>query len=513
MDMTRFDRTGAVTLDRGALAAPRRSSRRPGRIVLSDIVCAIAALLLVDQVLLWRFLGLVGTPLAAVLAVAAIGVALGVARRRRAGQAIRLSTLLPAAIIALILCALGGEGRLFYAGTDWQVRGAVLRDLTLYPWPFLYAVDATPDLLRAPLGMYLLPAVVGKLGGVRVAEFALLAQNTAVLTGIFALGAPLFAGRRARLIALAIFIGFSGMDALGQAAAGQSLAVFQERWDVAIFSSAVTQIFAVPQHCFAGWIAAALYLLWRTGQLDRASVLATIPLLALWSPLALMGAMPFAAHVALDGLIRRTLRRRDIVLPALSALLAAPALLYMTAGSGAVGGDVAGVPLHQYIAFEAFEVAPYLLALFLIARARRFGGITLALVATSLLAAPYIQVGQSSDFVMRGSIPALAILAVAVADALTRAADRASALWRGVLAFAFGVGLLTPTLEIWRAVAWPRSPRILCSYYGVVPGGYSTYVAPITRIPVLIAPRRPVIVTPHDPPSCWNGAWPRASLG
>ena len=96
---------------------------------------------------------------------------------------------------------LGGEGRLLSAPTDWYVRDAVLADLGRNPWPFLYEASGGPTLLRAPLGMYLLPALAGG-GGQRALDLALLAANTAMLGLLLALAAALFAPGKPRRIAV-----------------------------------------------------------------------------------------------------------------------------------------------------------------------------------------------------------------------------------------------------------------------------------------------------------------------
>lgn len=413
-----------------------------------------------------------------------------------------------------MLLLLGGEGRLFYAPTDWQVRGAVLRDLTLYPWPFVYGVHAEPDLLRAPLGMYLLPAMAGKwLGGPRAAELALLAQNALVLTGLFAIGASWFETARKRWIAVLIFVGFSGMDAIGQLLAGQPLAMNPERWNLAVYSANISQIFWVPLHGFAGWIGAALYLLWRMRGMRIGWFLAPLPLLALWSPLALMGLLPFAAHAGIDALMRRRIALADVVMPAAASAIALPALLYLASGSGAVGGGAAILPLNHYLSLELLEVAPYLLGLWFIGRDTRFGGVaTLSLITAMLLLMPYGQIGSSNDFVMRASPPALAILALMTIDRLLRPRRPGEALWRGVMTGALVIGLNTPAFELWHAVSLPRGPQILCSYFGVVPGGYETYVTPASRVSPLIAPAHPAVIVPHDPARCWSGPWPGPML-
>lgn len=494
-----------------APAGPARLSNRT--IAPGTLIALLVAWLVFDNILLWRFLGLVSTGITVVLTVSLIALAVWVARRMPdRGEGPSLHLLAIATGVALLLFVLGGEGRFFYATTDWQVRGAVLRDLALYPWPFAYDVPPAPQLLRAPLGMYLAPAAIGQLGGQYAAELALLVQNSLILGLILALGATLFPTTRGRWIALAIFIGFSGLDAMGQVLAGQPVYMNAERWSLAVYSAHITQIFWVPPHSLAGWIGALLYLLWRDQRLSAAGFVAPLPLLALWSPLALMGLLPFAAHAGIAALRRRTLTPALFLLPGAATLLAVPALLYLAAGTGAMGGRAASLPLHQYVAFEICEVGLYLLPLWFIGRGARFGGATLAITTLVLLAIPYGQIGQSNDFTMRVSIPALAILAVAVADQLAGAPPAGKRLWWNLLIVSLAIGAITPALEIWRAVTLPPAPRIRCSYFGVVPGGYVTYVAPLSRAPALIAPRHPAMIRPDDRQPCWDGPWPGPEL-
>lgn len=499
-----------------AVAAPlSRVGARAG-VSVATIILALAALLAIDQVLLWRFLGLIGdlSALALILASGVAAVAAGRNAPRWAVDCVGWKTLGSAAALAFVLVLLGGGGRFLYVTTDWQVRFAVLRDLTLNPWPFVYAVRGAPDLLRAPLGMYLLPAATGKLiGGQYGAELALFVQNGAVLTALFAIAATWFDGARIRWIAALLFVGFSGMDAIGQLLAGQPLAMNPERWNVAVFSAHMSQIFWVPLHGFAGWGGAALYLLWRTRGMPIGWLLAAMPLLALWSPLALMGLLPFAAHAAIDAVLRRDLRPTDVILPAAATILSIPSLLYLASGSAAVGGSAAVLPLNHYIAFELIEVAPYLLGLWFIGRDTRFGGVaTLAVVTVVLLAIPYGQIGESNDFMMRASPPALAILALMVIDRLLQPRTMREGPWRGVMRIALAIGAITPAFEVWHAVSLPPGPEVRCSYFGVVPGGYGTYVTPFARVSPLIAPRSPAMIRPNDPSPCWTGPWPGPML-
>lgn len=470
---------------------------------------ALVSFLVFDQVLLWHFLGLV-PPIIVVLALVALPVAFWPLTR----CAVTASAQLPWKLlgicfaVSLVVYILGGEGRLFYANTDWQVRGAVLRDLVNYPWPVVYD-GADPKILRLPLGMYLIPAWIGKLYGFPAAEIAELLQNSLLLTAVLALGSTLFTGTRARLIALGVFLGFSGMDVVGALLSGQPIYGHIEQWNVYQFSSHITQAFWVPQHALAGWIGALCYLLWRDDKAPAALLFCVVPLSALMSPLAFIGLLPFAAHAGISAILRRELRAQDIALPALSVLISLPSLTYLTSGAGGVGGQFQAPWLLQYLVIELLEIVPFVVGIKLAAKRHRFGGVTFTIMTTVLLVAPLGKVGETIDFVMRVSIPALAILSVLVADLLGTPADAAARPGRRIVLGAFLVGLATPATEIGRAIVFPRSPAPLCSYLGVVPGGAATYVAPFLGLPAWIRPNAPVLVRPRDPRQCWGGPWPK----
>lgn len=476
------------------------------------LAAALLVVLALPQVVLWHFLGLVPAPAGFIAAGAIVSMGWLVVRKGGRLQLVRVSPGQMSACfcLACALILLGGEGRLFYAVPDWQVRGAVLRDLVVYPWPWSYHVGGQDTVLRAPLGMYLLPGLAGKTIGERGAEWVLAAQNSAVLTILLAIGGQLFPSGRARWTAFAIFIGFSGMDIVGTLLAGKPVTEHLEGWNGAQFSSHITQLFWVPQHCLVGWTEALLFLMWRRSLISLAALLTPLPLLALWSPLALLGIMPFAAYAAMHALVERKLRPSDILLPLGSLLVALPSLLYLAADSGAVGSGAVPLPVNRWLALELLEVVPLLLAATILRPRSPFGGPTLALVAAVLLTVPFGQIGSSADFGMRASIPALALLALAVADVLTRATDQARTLWRMVLVFVLVVGAATPISEIARALALPPAPKALCSYYGVVPGGASTYVAPVASLSPFIAPAHATRVIAGDPTSCWDGPWPPA---
>ena len=458
---------------------------------IRSLTLALIAALGGMQLMLWAYLGLGwivgGLGLLAVLL-------WGLARAPGWHGAIPLPTLALSYATAALVLMLGGEGGWFFAPPDWQVRYAVLRDLALNPWPFALAHPGGALILRAPLGMYLAPALFGQ------PQFALLLQNTLLLGTVLGLGAALFS--RGHWIALGVFWAFSGMDILGQAFAGGRLTLHLESWAGLQYSSAITQIFWAPQHALAGWISAVLYLLWREGRVPAAVMLAAVPLIALLSPLAMIGALPFAAHAGF--------KPAKPLWPALATLLSLPALLYLTAGSAAVGGGVAHAHhRHAYLLFILIELGGYLLALRVRGRQQPFGMATTAITVASLLLIPFGQIGEGPDFVMRASIPALAVMAVMMARIVIDGPAPARR-WVWLMGL---IGLATPASEIWRALTWGPSPQVTCGYLGVIPQGYATYTTKLTSLPATIRPAHPAIIAQGPPHSCWARGWPDPITG
>ena len=471
------------------------------------LLAALAGWLGLTQLLLWRFLDVMPFP-AYVLGGAMLALLCALLVRGTRGFAgPATGTLLACIGAAAILLVLGGEGRFFYANIDWQVRLAVLRDMSVNPWPFVYTVRAEPDLLRAPIGMFLFPALAAKALGSRAADITLLVQNSLLVGTLLALGSTLFDTRRARTIALATIIAFSGLDALGRMFFRGGLSDHIENWAYLQYSSTITQIFWVPQHALAGWLGALAFLLWRSGRLRPGPALALLPLAALWSPLGLLGAMPFVALAGVRTLMAGRLRPADIMLPALATLLSLPALLYLASAGDGVGVRLMAIAPLQWGLFELLEMLVYVAPVALLVRAPRFGRDTLALLTLWLLALPFVQIGWSTDLMMRGSITALTILAVMVADALIHTPRT-----RAPLILLLAIGAVTGVTEIRRALVNPPAPEVRCGLFKAWDQSFgdfpiNSYVAPITAVPALIRPAHPTPVTANEPARCWDGAW------
>jgi len=478
------------------------------------LVTALLMLLASQQLLLWRFLGFGHLWLYGVGAGIIGGLSAAIRRIegwRSSGPTLRCLALCGG--VAFLVFLLGGQGGFFYASPDWMVRHAVLRDMVLHPWPYVYTDRGTLELLRAPIAMYLLPALIGKVSGIQTGNIALLAQNSIILAIVFALSSTLFAQTRERGIALVVFLLFSGMDIVGKQLNPRD-DLYLEQWAGVQFSSHITQAFWVPHHALAGWIGALLYLLCKEKQLNAVTFLTAAPLLALWSPLSLIGLMPFAAHAAFSAIVRKQLGLTEAVLPVAATILSIPSLIYLLADGGQVGARFYALPWLRYVLFEGLEAVPFLLVAFLLGAKRRFGGFTLAIVATTLLAAPLGQIGHSVDLPMRASIPALAILSMMIADILVQPAQsfRRRAVRLLIIAI-LAIGAVTPLSELRRTFLYPPSPHPLCNVFGAAmmgfgPIGVPIYMARVTELAAWLRPASPTILSAGNPPRCWERPWP-----
>ncbi|WP_338468211.1 hypothetical protein RXV95_06585 [Novosphingobium sp. ZN18A2] len=475
-----------------------------------------------SNILLWRFLGIGG--ISAVFAGIACLAAIAWAVLRTpwngdTADAPTIGTWLVCTGIIAILLVIAGEGRFFYANVDWQVRSAVMHDMGVNPWPFVYLHDGGKFLLRAPLGVYLIPAAAWKLIGARGADLILLAQNAFIIGTLLTAASAMFDRASHRFLALAVFVAFSGLDVVGALLTHGFTYDHLELWAGRLeYSSTITLLFWVPQHAIAGWVGTVCYLLWLRGLAPARLLLIATPLSAIWSPLALIGLMPFAAHAGISLIASRKLCVGDVAFPALAVALVYPTLRYLGSDPGAVGYHLYDIALMVWALFMLIEVVPFLYPLIAVAIQQRKFDATLAIVGMILLFLPFLQVGAAIDLMMRASIPALAILSVLVTERML-ANDGEYRNWLMIMLI---IGSVTGGMEISRAFREPDSPETHCTifeawdagtvaHHGIqgqgIPKG--TYLADLDLVPGMVRPASPHDVQSRSGRRCWDTPWPR----
>ncbi len=418
----------------------------------------------------------------------------------------------------LLLSLLGGSLHLLYTQDDWLMRDAVLSDLSGRSFPVVYHREGVDYLLRAPLGMYLLPGLVGRGAGDFAAHVALLVQNTFVVGAAAYVFASLAPARRG--LFLALFFVFSGLDVVAQLkmiAAGGADSLWPPRdieWWTPYFqySSVVTQLFWAPNHAAPGWWLAALALLTARREFDIARLGVMTAAMALWSPLAIVAAPAFLIYFAARDRLRDLATLRLWLGVGVAALFA-PVAMYLTIASG----TVISTWLFQAPGFWPTYVMFLTLAIpqaYVVYKCRAqiddaFKGLVVVAVGLLFLF-PFYAFGPGNDLAMRGSIPSLAILAFAFNGLLTRfdwAGKRALGLLACVLV---ALGAATPLSEVARGLYYPRFAIGQCDLLTAAlemdpSGNPDNYVAPLADFPAWMLARAatdPIPVLEQRAP-CW----------
>jgi hypothetical protein len=383
--------------------------------------------------------------------------------------------------LGLLWAAPTGAHHLVYSTADWQIRDAVLRDLSAGPWPVAYEGGGGRWLLRAPLGFFLPAGLVGRLAGFGAAQAALAAWTALGLGLVLALLATfaraLAPDRPWRAFALVagVFAGFHGMDILPNigldwAFGTGPLASWGRggEWWARLFQYAghVTALLWAPNHAVAAWLASLLVVRhWRRPGFARG---AALPLAAgaFWSPVGVAGAAALAAAALLRRDAGAALRASLAPANILALGFALPLCLYLVAGTDAVphGFLLSTHPpspaIGRWAVFVALEVLCWAGLAALLVRGWLFG----ASVAMLCLLPAYV-FGPGNEMTSRGGLAPLAVLAVAVAAALLArpaALDQAQRLARTGLLVCAALAAAASATEFSLLVVkppWPASER------------------------------------------------------
>jgi hypothetical protein len=286
-----------------------------------------------------------------------------------------------------------------------------------------------------------------------------------------------------------------------------------ESWGPTQFSAMITQAFWVPHHALPAWIGAVGYLYWHRERWPLTAFLAPIPLLALWSPFALLGLLPFIALACLTELCGRRINWRTPLAPAITLMVASLSLLYLSASGETVGFGYYFIEPGRYWQFQLLETAPYLVPLFFCLRESRDRRL-LMMIGFWLLLVPFMKIGPSSDFTARASMPGLALLAYLTAAQLT--ARQNSGISNAVMVAALTVGSFTGMTEIARAVRHSPAPVLKCALTSAYDQSFAaqsqaTYLTPLAAMPRIVRPVDPAPADESNADHCWSGEWFRPS--
>lgn len=439
----------------------------------------------------------------------------------------------------MLCCALGlvwalgtGSHHLLYSTVDWQIRDAVLRDLSTAPWPVAYRNALGESwLLRAPLGFYLPAGLAGRWLGFPAAQTMLWAWTGLGLALVLALLASLAGGldparpRRAFAILGLTFALFHGADLLPNLwldvnfGAGPLAGWGRggERWDrIFQYSGHVTTLLWTPNHSLPTWLMVLLLL--RHHAAPGFMRVAALPLAAgaFWTPVAAAGAalLTLAALVHCRGWWQAALSPANWI----AVGFAVPLCLYLTAGATSVphGLLTAFHPpaeaLARWLLLVAVEVLAWAVPIALLLRG--IGWLPgVAVLLLGLL--PLYVFGPGNEMTSQGGMAPLAVLAVAAGAALLVPLSQARSrlAWFGlrvVAALALLGSLLEGSLLVTRP-AWPASQECAvpqAAQQSVFEGStnWSHYLArwPDPRLQAWLASPAPrPLPPPQEAPRCW----------
>ena len=418
---------------------------------------------------------------------------------------------------AVAILLLGGETHLFYPTRDWLIRDAVLADLVQFGFPAVYSIKGADYLLRAPLGMYLLPGVVGQGLGLFAAHVAMLLQNALLLGATFYL---LMASGRGWLHVV-IMVGFAGLTVVstlfGLTFSPPRDIMFWARhtidsWNIYFeYSGSIVQFFWVPNHALPGWWLATLMILQRRGSIDVAVIGVSVAALMLWSPLAILGVLPWLVWLAVTDWRAVVLSRRTWAGVG-SGLCFMPIAVYLLLGLEGIRriNDAPSDPAifwNVYVWFMLIQLPAAWLLLQSWRDVPRELRSLLAVCIATLIVLPFLSFGPSNDLVMRGSIPALTVLAFVFGDSVLRSVELRTDRRTGFIVIAV-LMFASAAVEISRAVLLPTYRISDCTLHEAsietgtsgVPGAY---VAPVSQVPgwLLSTDGRPVAVAKKR--NCW----------
>jgi hypothetical protein len=325
-------------------------------------------------------------------------------------------------LAALWMWLAGGIAPLSLAqNDDWEKHNLIISLLTENPWPVTVKLPNFGNFdLRYYIGWHLVPSAILKLLHVHSPT---LAASIWSMLGVFLFFSllPGIVGNRSAVIAAAplVFILFGGVDFIGAHITKNSLGPLHHyEWWVgwAQFSSSTTALFWSPQQALPAWLATAI--LMRSSRADRLLPYCVFlgSATMLWSPFVAIGLLPFFLILSIQHGLRNIFVGWRAIVSTL--LVAIPVGLYLSAGSGIIPhGFIWAFPCTpdscftwpSYLLFLAIEIgAPLTILLTWNSSEYRF-----VIAATGALCIiPLYKMGVANDFVMRASLPSLAVLAI-----------------------------------------------------------------------------------------------------
>lgn len=385
------------------------------------------------------------------------------------------------AMILILWVYFSGIGGMTYQNPDHWWRNSIFRILVEHKWPVEIEATSKEGVfgtygLIYYLGFWMPSALVGKIFGMWP---GFLFQALWAFLGLFFFYWHLCQWRKKLSVwPLVVFIFFSGADVVGDYIMGspyRQRGYFShlEQWAGSMqFSSNTTLLFWVFNQAIVTWL--ILMILIR--QKSNRYLVLMISFIVLTSTLPFIGILPIMLYFAFSrkypdakgkGVLgwckawaKDSLTWENILGGGFVGILS-----YIYLSGNASGQHTAWlIDTHEFrpyimhlVMFLIFEVGTYMAAVYKYERKN----LLYWLIALLFIFFPNYQIGFSSDFCMRASIPALMILCLMVIRTFDRAKPKKD--WATIIALVLIllVGSVTPTREICRSINGTRQNMYL----------------------------------------------------
>jgi len=381
-------------------------------------------------------------------------------------------------IVLAVWVYFSGIGFKVFQNSDHTVRNAIFEALVECDWPIFgdrmnsagFPTGKVSALIYY-IGFWLPAAVAGKVFGMQAGYTF---QMVWAFIGLFLVYYYMCARKKKLLVwPILLLLFFSGLDIAGMGIKGTnvfdvSYSAHMEWWSSPYqYSSMTTQLFWVFNQSLPAWLC-TIFTMQQENNRSMVFILASVMLNATFPFIGLLVLaefwvlgrrydipegmqLPEMTRFWLTAWIKDTFTIQNVLGGGIIGIFS---FLYLQGNIAATGisaqgnaGVFASVRWPQYFMFILFEVGIYLI---LIYRYNKDNG-NYFVVMLSLLIIPLVK-GNSGDYCMRVSIPALFILMLLVQDALEQAARNKERILLCCLVIAVCIGAVTPFHEITRTV-------------------------------------------------------------
>jgi hypothetical protein len=325
-------------------------------------------------------------------------------------------------LAALWMWLVGGVGPMpLVQNDDWAKHNLIITLLAEHSWPPIVDLPHFGNMaIRYYIGWHLIPSLIVKVTSVQALGLVTWGWSTLGIFLFFSVLRHLVGPRAAVIAAPMAFIFFGGADTIGSQITQHTLSgvLYHFEWWIGWgqFPSNTTALFWGTPQALPAWLTVAL--LMRCRDCDRLLPYCALVMSAalLWSPLAVIGLLPFLLALALHHGLQPLVFSWRAITSAL--LLGLPVGLYLASGSatilhGFIWTTACTFPpcftWASYPLFLVIEIGAPLLVLF--SRMKPEGGFLVA-AAITLCIIPLYRIGLMNDFAMRASLPSLAVLAI-----------------------------------------------------------------------------------------------------